>query len=136
MIKNVLAAALLLVLAVAAAQADPDFKGRWWHEPAVADQLQLTEPEIRLLDQAFETSRNRMIELKGQLEIEQGKLRALMERSKMNEAEVKEQHRRQEAARADLADARFEFLMEVRRIIGPERFAQVSEMRLKARKRQ
>jgi Spy/CpxP family protein refolding chaperone len=129
MIKRVMTITLLLILAAAAAQAQEDYRGRWWRLPEVAAQLQITENEIRHLDEAFENARSRMIELKGQVEIEQAKLRALMERDNLNEAAIQEQHRHQETARKQLADARFEFLLEVRRIIGPQRFAQLLDMR-------
>jgi Spy/CpxP family protein refolding chaperone len=135
MLRRLWTTALLLVLAGASAQAGGDYRGRWWHVPAVAEQLQLTETDIRQLDEAFETSRGRMIELKGRVEIEQGKLRALMERSDLNEVAILEQHRIQEAARKQLADARLEFLLEVRKIIGPNRFNQLLEQREESKKK-
>jgi Spy/CpxP family protein refolding chaperone len=135
MLRRLWTTALLLILAAASAQAGGDYRGRWWHVPAVAEQLQLTETDIRQLDEAFETSRGRMIELKGRVEIEQGKLRALMERSDLNEVAILEQHRIQEAARKQLADARLEFLLEVRKIIGPNRFNQLLEQREESKKK-
>jgi Spy/CpxP family protein refolding chaperone len=127
--------ALLLIMAATSALAGGDYRGRWWRMPSVAERLQLTETDIRQLDEAFENSRGRMIELKGQVEIEQGKLRALMERSELNEAAILEQHRIQEAARRQLADARLEFLLEVRKIIGPDRFNQLLEQREESKKK-
>ena len=135
MIKRLLVLMLLIGMVASTAQARDDHKGRWWRLPAVAEELQISEAEIRQLDNAFEAARNRMIELKGKVEIEQAKLRALMEKSDFDEAAVLSQHRKQEAARSQLADARFEFLLQVRKIIGPARFVKLMDLREERRKR-
>jgi Spy/CpxP family protein refolding chaperone len=134
MIKRLLILALLMGVAAPWAHAQESYKGRWWRLPAVAEKMQLTETEIRQLDNAFEAARDPMIELKGRVEIEQKKLRALMEQSTLDEKAVLSQHRKQEAARTQLADARFAFLMQVRKIIGPDRFNKLLEIRDEERK--
>ncbi|RJQ66643.1 MAG: periplasmic heavy metal sensor [Desulfobacteraceae bacterium] len=132
---RLMALAILAGLAATATHADGDYRGRWWRTPAVAEQMQLSEAEIRQLDNAFEAARIRMIELKGQVEVEQGKLRALMEQTDFNEAAVWEQHRRQEAARTQLADARFGFLLQVRKITGHNRFIKLLDIREEQKKK-
>lgn len=136
MIKRfgILVIATLIGLTWTIAHAYDDYRGRWWRTPDIAEQLQLGEAEIRQLDDAFEVARIRMIELKGKVEIEQQKLSALMEKTDFNEAAVREQHRMQEAARTQLADVRFDFLLVVRKIVGHDRFVKLLDIREEQRR--
>jgi Spy/CpxP family protein refolding chaperone len=124
-----MAMAIVIGLAATTAHAWDDYRGRWWRTPDVVQQLNLTNSEIDQLDKAFDAARIQMIELKGKVEIERSKLRTLMEQSDFNEAEVREQHRTEEAARTQLADARFGFLLKVREIIGQDRFLKLLDIR-------
>lgn len=126
---SVTAMAMLIGLAATTAHAWDDYRGRWWRTPAVVQQLNLTNSEIDRLDKAFDAARIQMIEAKGKVEIERSKLRMLMEQSDFNEAAVREQHRAEEAARSQLSDARFGFLLKVREIIGQDRFLKLLDIR-------
>ncbi len=129
-----LVSALLLVVIGGSALAG-DTRGRWWHVAEIAGQLQLSEDEILRLDAAYEVARIRMIEIRSQVEIERIKLRSLMEQPDFNENEVMAQHQNQETARRRLSEERFRFLLEVRKIVGHDRFVQLLEIQDEHRKR-
>lgn len=125
-------AALFLMAAATHAQNVPP--GRWWYSPKVVRQLQLTEGEVRKLDQAFETARVKMIKLKSQVEAEQFKLKTMIEKRNADDAAVKAQHKSLEAARTALADERFAFFIKARDVIGNARFQKLLHMAPMGRK--
>jgi len=129
-----LVSALLLVVIGGSALAG-DTRGRWWHVEEIAGQLQLSADEIQRLDAAYEAARIRMIEIRSQVEIERVKLRSLMEQPNFDENEVMAQHQNQETARRRLSEERFKFLLEVRKIVGHDRFVQLLEIQDEQRKR-
>lgn len=112
--------AILLLADQIMAQEAP--KGRWWRFPEVVSALGLTGSEIQQLEQAYEQSRRQMIGLKSKVEREQFELSNLIEQRKFDEAAIRTQNRNLEKARSDLADAKFAFVIDVRRIIGAQRF--------------
>ncbi|MFZ1985057.1 MAG: hypothetical protein WAU91_11630 [Desulfatitalea sp.] len=123
-----LAAVLMVVLAAAMVYAQEAPAGRWWNSPQVVQQLQLSGGEIQQLERAFEASRLKMIRHKSQVEAEQFKLQTMVEKRSSDDAAIKAQHRALEQARSALADERFAFFVEVRQIIGPERFQKLMNM--------
>ncbi len=118
----------LMIFAAGLAYAGHGGDKRWWRLPDIVQQLQLSDEEARQLEDAFEASRLKMIELKGQVEEEQFKLRSLMEKSDLDENLVWEQHRKLEKARSALADERFSFFVQVRKMIGYERFEKLLQL--------
>jgi len=125
---------VLLGLIVAAGAGDGP-RGRWWHSPEVASKLNLTEGEIRHLEEAFEKSRSKMIPQKNRVETEQARLQALLEKRQLDEKAVNAQSRRLEEARSALANERTAFVVEVRKIIGHERFQQLAEMHPRSKRK-
>jgi len=131
MLKNhMLTGIVLLVLAisptVAMAKDMPGERGmppdKWWHNPQMSNELNLSEPETAKLDEAFRNSRRKLIELKSIVETERFELENLLELQTLNEAAVTEQFKKLEKARTSLAAERFSFLLQVRKTLGPERF--------------
>lgn len=131
-----LALVLMAVLAAATVQAEEAPAGRWWHSKQVASQLQLTSGEIQQLERSYEASRLKMIRLKSQVEAEQFKLQTMVEKRNMDDGAIKAQHRSLEQARTQLADERFAFFVEVRQIIGPDRFQRLLDMAPQGRRTQ
>jgi Spy/CpxP family protein refolding chaperone len=130
MVKHACGWALVLItmLAAATVQANDGPHGRWWNSPQVVDQLQLSPGEIQQLASGYEASRLKMIHLKSQVEAEQFKLQTLVEKPDMDDDAIKAQHRALEQARSQLADERFAFFLEVRKILGPDRFQRMMDM--------
>ena len=63
-----------------------------------------------------------LINLKSDVEIEQFELETLIEEKTLNEDAALEQYKRLEKARVKLGTERFRFFVEIRKIIGYERF--------------
>lgn len=119
---------LCVVMTTTHAYAQEGPKGRWWLNPRVAKQLQLTQSEINSLENAFEASRLKMIKLKSEVETEQFRLQNMIEQPVIDTEKLKEQNRKLEKARSALADERFAFLVELRDIIGHRRFQELLSM--------
>ncbi len=103
--------------------------GRWWHTPRVVKRLGLSPEQVRQLDAAYHDSRLKLIDLKSALERERFELESLVESSSAGEAELMAQYRRMEAARVALGTERFRFFARIRKIVGPELFRQLLELR-------
>ena len=99
--------------------------GKWWYNQKVVQNLNLTQNEIRQLDQLWVDSQRRLIELKNAVEREQFELDTLVSKKTVDDAKVREQFKRLESARTDLADERLRFVIGVREIIGANRFQQL-----------
>lgn len=125
---------LIMLLVAATVQAQEAPAGRWWHNKQVAGQLQLSPGEIQQLERAYEDSRLKMIRLKSQVESEQFKLQTMVEKRNVDDGAIRAQHRALEQARSQLADERFAFFVEVRQIIGPDRFQRLLDMAPKGRR--
>jgi Spy/CpxP family protein refolding chaperone len=116
---------LLLTGSVAGAQGRHD--SRWWNTPATVAALKLNDGEIQRLNQQYDASRLRMIKLKSEVETEQFKLQVMLEKADLDESALETQDNNLEKARANLSKERFAFFVQVRKIIGPKRFAQLME---------
>ena len=119
---------LLLLTTGSVAIADGRHDGRWWNTPEVAAALKLSDAEIQQLEQGYETSRLRMIELKSRVEAERFKLQSALEKESLDESAIGDQYNRLEAARSALGKERFAFFVEARKIIGPQRFHELMEI--------
>ena len=127
MLRNTLRATALFIVfclpAVAMSQQMPS--GKWWHNPKIIKELNLTKKEVRNLDKLYANSRRKLIKLKSAVESEQFELDNLLSSKTMDDAEVRKQFERLEKARKKLADERFKFVVGVRGIIGSDRFQQL-----------
>jgi len=102
--------------------------GRWWLNPHMSKQLNLTDEEKNKLDEQYVESRRRMIDLKSNVERERFELETLIEREELDEDATKKQFKKLDRARSDLADERFKSFMESRKILGNERYKTVKHM--------
>ena len=119
----ILLSALLVVPYLADAQDMP--AGKWWYNPKVVEALDLTKPEVRQIDRLYAQNRKELIRLKGNVQQEQLELDNLLGSKNTDDAAVKKQFQRLEKARAELSNARLQFVLGVRDIIGHERFQQL-----------
>jgi Spy/CpxP family protein refolding chaperone len=99
--------------------------GKWWHNPGIVQELNLSKNDTKRLDGLYADSRRRLIELKNDVEKEQFELDQLMSSRKADDQAVRKQFKRLEQARSNLANERFRFVMGVRDILGQERFEQL-----------
>jgi Spy/CpxP family protein refolding chaperone len=124
----------LLLLVSGVAGAGSRHEHRWWNIPQYMDALQLTSSEMQQLDQVYEASKLDMIKLKGQVEAARLKLEFMMEKEDLDQSAMEAQYDRLDAARSALGKNRFAFFVEVRKIIGPQRFSQLMEIFKERRK--
>ena len=99
--------------------------GKWWYNPKIQKNLNLSKNEVKRLDKLFANSRRELIKHKSAVEREQFELDQLLSGKNVNDAAVKKQFRKLEKARQDLANERLEFVIGVRNILGSERFQQL-----------
>jgi Spy/CpxP family protein refolding chaperone len=120
---------IVTVLAMAGpAMANGSSRWRWWQNDEIITQLKLTPEEIKKLDDAYVESRRGMLEIMGRVEAERFKLEEMMSRPEIDVAAVREQNRKMESARSELAEVRFDFLLESREILGHARFQKLTEI--------
>jgi len=127
MLKNVFSIILLIIFliapVIAAGQDVP--AGKWWYNPEIQQNLDLSKKEVGTLDQLFANSRRKLIKLKSEVENEQFELDQLLGQKKVNDVKVKKQFQKLEKARNKLANERLQFVIGVRNLLGPERFQQL-----------
>jgi len=96
--------------------------GKWWENPEMAKKLNLSDAEKATLKEAFNNSHRKLIKLKSNLEAERFELGNLLDKKTLDEAAVMQQFTKLEKARTELSRERFNFLVEVRKILGQERY--------------
>ena len=119
----ILLALFLIAPLISAAQDVPT--GKWWYNPQIQKNLNLSQNDIGTLDKLFANSRRKLIQLKSEVEREQFELDQLLSKKKVDDAEVKKQFQKLEQARKKLANERLDFVIGVRNILGADRFQQL-----------
>jgi Spy/CpxP family protein refolding chaperone len=127
MLRNVFSVILLIIFliapVIAASQDVP--AGKWWYNPKIQKNLDLSKKEVGKLDKLFANSRRKLIKLKAEVENEQFELDQLLGQKTVNDAKVKKQFQKLEKARNKLANERLQFVIGVRNLLGPDRFQQL-----------
>lgn len=130
MLKQLIAGIpLILVLALAPLATGQTMPGgKWWKDPGVVKQLNLTSGEVKKLDKLFVKSRRRLIELKNRVEKERFEYQTLMESQNLDESAVNRQLQKLEKARTEMNAETNRFVVEVRKILGPDRFQKLKRI--------
>ncbi|MCP4625985.1 MAG: hypothetical protein GY850_21110 [bacterium] len=127
MLRNVFSVILLAIYlitpVIAAGQDVPG--GKWWYNPKIQKNLDLSKKEISKLDKLFAKSRRKLIKLKSEVEHEQFELDQLLDQKKVDNAKVKKQFQKLEKSRNKLANERLDFVIGVRNLLGSDRFQQL-----------
>jgi Spy/CpxP family protein refolding chaperone len=113
---------------IVSAQEAPFGPGRWWRLPQVSQRLDLTEEHRRRLDDLFFQNRRKLIDLRSRLERDRLDLETLMDREPIDEGGVMAQVKRLQATRSELAIEKFRYFLEVRKILGVERFRRLEAL--------
>jgi Spy/CpxP family protein refolding chaperone len=121
-------AAIVLLLFPAICRAKEIPPGRWWHLPYFADQLSITDKEKDELDKLFDYNRNRLAELKTQLEGEKAELLQTIDQEHLNETSAITKMTKLESTRTLLAATRFSYSLEVRKLLGYERYQRMKTL--------
>ena len=99
--------------------------GKWWMMPEVADKLKLTRDEKKRLNDAFYQHREKMIPLRSALSKEHLDMEKLLDAEPFDAAASKAQFTNLGQARSALSAERFDFLIQVRQLLGLDRFQQL-----------
>lgn len=120
---------LLVVLALAPlAMGQTMPSGKWWKDPEFIKALRLTSDDDKKLDKLFVKYRRRMIDLTNRVEKEQFEYQNLMEAPNLDEAAVNRQLQKLEEARTELYAEKNRFVVEVRKILGRDRFQKLVQL--------
>ncbi len=99
--------------------------GKWWKMPHVADKLALNQEEKEKLDSMYLQHRHQMIDFRSQVDKERLELEYLLDSRTFNAAACMDRFKKFQEARKNLATKRFKFLIQVRELLGLERFQQL-----------
>ena len=102
--------------------------GKWWNNSGISEEIKLTDSERKMLDEKYTESRRKMIDLKSEVEKERLELDIVLDNQDASRDQIAERFDSLEKARAKLSKARFGLLIEVREVIGAERFQSLKEM--------
>ena len=130
-LKRTLGIVVIIVTVLAMtgpAMARGSSKWRWWQNEEIVTLLKLTPEEIKRLDNTYIASRRSMLEIRGRVEAERFELEELLSRPEIDADAIREQNRKMESARSDLAEERLDFLLKSREVLGHERFQKLTEM--------
>ncbi|MFZ1084012.1 MAG: Spy/CpxP family protein refolding chaperone [Terracidiphilus sp.] len=103
--------------------------GRWWNNPMVAERLKLTDEQRKNFDGIFLTHREKLIDLRANLEKAELAMEPLMRDDSPNEASILAQIDKIAQARAELEKANARFLLAIRAKLTPEQWKLVQAYR-------
>lgn len=99
--------------------------GRWWVDHAVAQRLKLTEEQRNRIEEIFQNSRLRLIDLSAALQKEEATLEFLLGETRLDESKVLTQVDRVAAARAELEKANGRMLFGFRSVLDSNQWRQL-----------
>lgn len=88
--------------------------GRWWRDPDLIRQFDLSTDQQRKIDAAYQQSRIRLIDLSATLQKEQAQLEPLLDAEHLDETRIVAQIDRVAEARAELEKANSRMLLSIR----------------------
>ena len=96
--------------------------GKWWETPDIAKDLNLTTEEQKQLDALYSENGRKMVDLHSQIQKERIELEKLFDAETLNEAECLNQFKKIQNAREHRAAEKFSFILNVRKLMGKDRF--------------
>ncbi|MDM8516680.1 periplasmic heavy metal sensor [Desulfobacterales bacterium HSG16] len=99
--------------------------GKWWRMPRLAEKIALTDDEKKKLDAMNIEKRRKMIDLTSQVAKEKLELEVLLDADKFNPEACMNRFKNVQDASAATAMERFKFLVEVRQLLGVDRFREL-----------
>jgi periplasmic protein CpxP/Spy len=104
-------------------------RGQWWNNPNVAEKLKLTDEQRKAMDVIFQQHREKLVDLRGNVEKAEIAMDPLVKADQPNESAVLAQIDKVAQARAELEKANARFLFQLRAKLTPEQWKQVQEFR-------
>jgi len=103
--------------------------GRWWNDPRIAQQLNLTDQQKHQMEDIFLQHRLKLIDLNANLEKQETLLRPMIEADQPDEAKILSQIDAVAQARADLEKANARMLFDLRKTLTPEQWQKIKSLR-------
>jgi len=97
-------------------------EGTWWRDQRYASVLSLTADQQKRMDEVFQQSRIRLIDLTATLDKEEAILEPLMQAERLDEARTAAQIDKVADARAELEKANARMLLGIRQVLTPEQW--------------
>jgi protein CpxP len=104
-------------------------EGRWWNNPRIAERLKLTDDQKKGFDQILMEHREKLIDLRANLEKAELVMEPLVRDDQPNEAAILAQIDKVAQARAELEKANARYLLALRSKLTPEQWKQMREFR-------
>jgi periplasmic protein CpxP/Spy len=103
--------------------------GKWWNNPNVVEKLKLTDDQRKAMDAILLQHREKLIDLRANLEKAELEMEPMMRSDQPNESALMAQIDKVAQARAELEKANARFLFALRAKLTPEQWKQVQEFR-------
>ncbi|HEX4286175.1 MAG TPA: Spy/CpxP family protein refolding chaperone [Terracidiphilus sp.] len=104
-------------------------EGRWWNNPKIVERLKLSDDQRKAFDQILLEHREKLIDLRANLEKTELTMESLVGNEQPNEGAILGQIDKVAAARAELEKANARYLLALRSKLTPEQWKQVQEFR-------
>lgn len=105
----------------------PGPAGRWWNNSEMAQKLGLTADQQKQMDQIFQESRLKLIDLNAALQKEEVILQPMLEADPPDEAKILAQIDRVAQARAELEKGNARMLLGIRRVLTQDQWKKLRE---------
>ena len=102
--------------------------GKWWNMPEMAKKINLTEPEKKKLDELYIVFHRKLIDHKAVIDKLWLDIDTRFDKEEFDESAVLEQFKKHEEERSAIATERFRFLVNVRKILGRERYQRLKSL--------
>jgi len=99
--------------------------GKWWRMPDVKKKLRLSSEEQEKLDGLYLRNQRQVIDFRSTVAKEKLELEDMLDKKTFTESACMNQFDKLQGANKSLAAERFKFLLEVRKLLGFERFQQL-----------
>jgi Spy/CpxP family protein refolding chaperone len=106
--------------------------GTWWRNQGYITTLSLTADQQKKMDDVFQQSRLRLIDLTAALDKEEAILEPLMKADRLDEVKTAAQVDKVADARAELEKANARMLLGIRQVLTPEQWTKLSSTKLTA----
>src|SRR5579863_793815 len=104
-------------------------RGQWWNNPKVIEKLKLTDDQRKAMDAIFQEHREKLVDLRGNVEKAEIAMEPLVKADQPNEQAVLAQIDKVAQARAELEKANARFLFALRAKLTPDQWKQVQDFR-------
>jgi Spy/CpxP family protein refolding chaperone len=116
-------ACILFIASVAGAQILPRGLGsRWWKSPPMVEKLSLTADQQKKMDDIFQQSRLKLIDLTASLDKQEAIMEPLVSAERPDAEKIRAQIDQIAQARAELEKANSKMLLELRLVLTPDQW--------------